>query len=104
MSMITKERMSKWLEPHDSWPGFFAALKEATGEKQIKMIFKGTAEDYRALLASRDAAQQKLHLQVDLEYAMDKVEQLQVSGEYEWKAKGIKSLINGKGYPFKRSK
>ncbi len=91
LSMITKERMSKWLEPHDSWPGFFAALKEATGEKQIKMIFKGTAEDYRALLASRDAAQQKLHLQVDLEYAMDKVEQLQVSGEY--KLAKIKSYI-----------
>lgn len=92
LSIMMKERMQKWLEPHDTWPGFFAALKEATGENQVHIQFRGTADDYRALLEARDAAVQQNHMQIDLEYTMDKVEQLQASGEY--KLAQIKAYMN----------
>lgn len=92
LSMITKERMQKWLQPHDSWPGFFAALKEAAGDDKVKIIFVGTAEDYKDFTDARNRAARQFHIQADLEYGLDKVSQLHASGDY--KLAQIKAYID----------
>ena len=91
LSFITKGRMQKWLEPHDSWPGFFSALKEAAGD-QIKICFVGTAEDFKDFSVARDRAVEQMHIQIDIEYALDKVSQLHASGDY--KLAQIKAYID----------
>lgn len=92
LSVISKERMQKWLEPNGTWPGFFSALKDAAGDDRIKIQFIGTAEDFKDFSEARDQAVERMHIQIDLEYKLDKVAQLHVSGEY--KLAQIKTYID----------
>lgn len=44
---VSDKRLQRWIKPCRAWRGFFPELIEASGERDFKIHFTGTTEDYR---------------------------------------------------------
>lgn len=68
VAFIFGKFMNKWLEPINSWKGFFAELADAVGDDNLKIHFVGTAEDFKDLTAEATFAEQRCRLSIEIEH------------------------------------
>lgn len=80
LATIFHQRIQKWLVPNDTWRGFFAELRNACGESQVKLRFIGTAEDYADLLLAWECYEPKTDFSVELENTLGEESQKKIGG------------------------
>lgn len=54
LTYVINKRLQEWIEPKGSWPGFFKALRNSSGEKQVEIEFVGTFSDFEDLAYAKD--------------------------------------------------
>jgi len=54
LTYVMNKRLQEWIEPKGSWPGFFKALRNSSGEKQVEIEFVGTFSDFEDLAYAKD--------------------------------------------------
>lgn len=54
LKYIFNKRLQEWIEPKGSWSGIFKALRNSTGDSEIKIEYTGTKGDYQDLEYARD--------------------------------------------------
>ena len=68
MAFIFDRFMGKWLEPNNSWKGFFAELSNAVGDNILKIVFVGTVEDFEDLTEAASRAEKNQSLTIEIEH------------------------------------
>ncbi len=84
--------MYDWLEPTESWNGFFFELSKTVGDNVLKVSFIGTPEDFKELVETANRAEKIFGLSIELEYTLN--EKAQFLAGSSQKLKSLTEFIN----------